>query len=166
MKTSSSIVMAALALATQAVCAQPTLILVRHAELEGQQMVSPPETPLSDEGRARAERLAQLLAPAAVARIYATDLARTQQTAEPLARAKSVPVTVFAKKDTERLVQALRQQDGDGVALVIGHSDTLPAILAAVGGPTDLKIGTREFGSIYVVTPRSGQAPAVMRLAY
>lgn len=165
MKTLSFPMLAGLSLWAHAALAEPTIVLVRHAELEGQRMVQPADTPLSEEGRTRAQRLAQLLSQADVARVYASDSARTQQTAEPVALLKSVPVTVVPKTDTAQLVQALRQ-DGDAVVLVVAHSDTLPAILAAIGGPTDLKIGAREFGFVFIVTPRPGQAPAVMRLAY
>lgn len=154
----------ALALCGAAV-AQPTIVLVRHAELEGQQMQLPPSTPLSEAGRQRAERLAQLLSQAGVSRIYVTDVLRTQQTAQPLADRSAAPVTLIAKPDTAALVQAL-QQTPDGTIVVIGHSDTLPAVMAALGGPADLKFASGDHASVFIVTPRPQGGASVLRLTY
>lgn len=151
--------------ASGAAAAQPTIVLVRHAELEGQQMQLPPDTPLSEAGRHRAERLAHLLSQAAVSRIYVTDVLRTQQTAQPLAERSAAPVTRFAKPDTAALVQALRQTP-DGTVVVVGHSDTLPAVMAALGGPADLKLAPGDHAGVYIVTPRPQGAASVVKLTY
>lgn len=150
--------------ASGAAAAQPTIVLVRHAELEGQQMQLPPDTPLSEAGRHRAERLAHLLSQAAVSRIYVTDVLRTQQTAQPLAERSAAPVTRLAKPDTAALVQALRQTP-DGT-VVVGHSDTLPAVMAALGGPADLKFAPGDHAGVYIVTPRPQGAASVVKLTY
>jgi broad specificity phosphatase PhoE len=151
--------------ASGAAAAQPTIVLVRHAELEGQQMQLPPDTPLSEAGRQRAERLAHLLSQAAVSRIYVTDVLRTQQTAQPLAERSAAPVTRFAKPDTAALVQALRQTQ-DGTVVVVGHSDTLPAVMAALGGPADLKFAPGDHAGVFIVTPRPQGAASVVKLTY
>lgn len=154
----------ALALCSAA-AAQPTVVLVRHAELEGQQMQLPPSTPLSQAGRQRAERLAQLLSQAGVSRIYVTDVLRTQQTAQPLADRSAAQVFLFAKSDTPALLQALRDTP-DGTVVVVGHSDTLPAVMAGLGGPGDLKIPSGDHGSLFIVTTRPPAGASVVKLTY
>jgi probable phosphoglycerate mutase len=64
------------------------LYLVRHAEsvLNAARVVQPPDTPLSEAGRAQADRIGARLADAGVARILASDLPRAVATAEAIAR--------------------------------------------------------------------------------
>jgi probable phosphoglycerate mutase len=77
--------------------AEPELLLIRHAEstwnveLRWQGHEDPP---LSPRGMAQAETLARALAGAPVARILSSDLLRARATAEPLARAFGVEVTL------------------------------------------------------------------------
>ena len=71
----------------------------------------------------------------------------------------------IAEPDTAALVQALRTTP-DGTVVVIGHSDTLPAVMAALGGPADLKFAAGDHGSVFIVTPRPQGAASVLRLAY
>src|SRR6185503_900450 len=63
-----------------------------------------------------------------VSAIVTTQLQRTRQTAAPLAEAlKVTPVVVPTQADVAK-------QAGKTV-LVVGHSNTVPAIVAALGGP-------------------------------
>ncbi|MFL6229368.1 MAG: histidine phosphatase family protein [Pyrinomonadaceae bacterium] len=65
------------------------VLLVRHGQSEGNaegRFGGHSATPLSAKGRAQAEAVARALASEQVSAIYASDLARTVATAEPLAR--------------------------------------------------------------------------------
>ncbi|HEX9820172.1 MAG TPA: histidine phosphatase family protein [Methylomirabilota bacterium] len=65
-----------------------SIFLIRHGETVGNaaRIVQRPDSPLSPRGVAQAERLARRLAPAGIARIVSSDLARAMMTAEPLQR--------------------------------------------------------------------------------
>jgi broad specificity phosphatase PhoE len=65
-----------------------TIYLVRHGEtvFNAARVVQPPETPLSERGRAQAEQLAARLANAGIATIRTSDLPRAVATAEALRR--------------------------------------------------------------------------------
>ena len=143
-----------------------TVILVRHAELAGAAMAEPKGLPLSPDGVARAQRLAGVLKDAGVSAIYVTDFVRTQDTAAPLAQALGQAPVVMAKGDAQELVQRLRGQHAAQTVLLVGHTDTLPGLLRALGHPEDLKIESQDYGSIFVVAPREGGRPAFVRLRY
>lgn len=73
-----------------------TIVLVRHAEtvFNATRVVQPPDTPLSDRGRAQAARLAERLATSGVRRILSSDLARARATAEALHEATRAPIVL------------------------------------------------------------------------
>ena len=50
--------------------------------------------------------------------------------------------------------------------LLVGHTDTLPGLLGALGHPADIKIEAPDYGNLFVVVPRPEDAPAFMRLRY
>ncbi len=121
--------------------AQQEVILVRHAELQGAAMADPKSLPLSPDGKARAQRLAAMLKDSGVAAIYVTDFARTNQTAQPLSHELDRPLTVLPKGDPQELVERLRKNHAGQVVLLVGHTDTLPGLIKALGHPGDVKIG-------------------------
>jgi broad specificity phosphatase PhoE len=155
----AGLVLAGLLLVWPAPCAE-TVILVRHAEKAAAPAEDPPVTV---EGRQRAEALAAMLSASGVTSIYVTDYLRTQQTVEPLASLLHLtPQRIDARK-TPDLVAAIRRHK-DGVVLVVGHSNTLPEIIAGLGGPA-VKIEDSEYDSLFVLTI-SGKDVSLLRLHY
>lgn len=136
-----------------------TVILVRHAE----KATAPKEDPpLTDAGTARALLLVDVLKGLPVNAVYSTDFARTRATAGPLAAQRGLKVElVDAKaKDHERLVAeaVLRAHRGQTV-VVVGHSNTVPGIVAALGAPRPPDICDGEFDHLFVVrVPAEGAA--------
>lgn len=134
--------------------AQQTVFVVRHAERAdagagtGGMMDTDPD--LSDAGRARAESLAYMLESANVKTIVATQYKRTQQTAAPLARAVGLPVTTVRANDTNKLPALVREASGN--VLIVGHSNTVPATLEALGVTTPVTIDDAEYDSLFIVT--------------
>ncbi len=104
-----------------------TLILIRHAEKQDGR-----DPDLSERGRERAEVLAGLLQAAGVTRIFATEYKRTQQTVAPLAAAQGVEVESYAAREPGAFADAM-SEDGGGVVVAAGHSNTVPAIARALG---------------------------------
>jgi broad specificity phosphatase PhoE len=146
--------------------AQQTVILVRHAELQGEAMAEPKQLPLSEAGEARAKLLASVLRDAGIDAIYVTDFLRTNKTAEPLARALGKDLIVLPKGDPQQLVQRLAANHAGQTVLLVGHTDTIPGLVKALGHPVDIKIDAQDYGNIFVVTPRNGTTPALLRLRY
>jgi len=66
---------------------QPRILLIRHGEtdLNARRVLQPPDTPLSARGVSQAERLAERVAEAGLARLVASDLRRAEMTAEAIA---------------------------------------------------------------------------------
>lgn len=146
--------------------AQRTIFLVRHAERAdagtpgGATMAADPD--LSDAGRARAASLARVLADAAITTIFTTERKRTQQTAAPLAKAAGVTPTTVSGADTAGLVAQINASKGN--VLVVGHSNTVPAIIKALGVTAPVAIGDDEFDQLFIVT--TTPSPSVLTLRY
>ena len=152
---------AVLALAAATAPAQQTVYVVRHAEKASDAMTG--DVPLSDEGKARAARLAEILRDAGITAIYSTDTARTRATAEPLARAGNRMVRIYS--DVSVLADSLKREP-DATALVVGHSNTVPELLAALGVRQKIEIGDRDYDNLFVVVPRPSGEPLLLRLRY
>ena len=68
--------------------AQKLLFIVRHAERadgDSKMKMANSDPPLSESGRARALKLAEMLGDSGIESIYVTEFRRTQETAAPLA---------------------------------------------------------------------------------
>ena len=146
--------------------AQEAVILVRHAELAPPAGAEPRQVPLSEEGQQRAGRLAALLEKAGVSAVYATDFLRTQATGAPIARVAGRDVTVVSKGDVSDFVARLRREHAGQVVVVVGHTDTLPGIIKAYGFEQDVRIDSQDYGNVFVLAPRAGGPPALLRLRY
>ncbi len=144
-----------------------TVILVRHAEKAAAPAADPM---LSEAGLARAAALRDALADAGVGAIIATPTARTRVTAFPLATARGLTVDTtplprnIAAHATE--VAAAVRARTEPVVLVVGHSNTIPAILAALGGPRLPDLCEGEYDQLFIVRFRDGAAPEVIRARY
>jgi broad specificity phosphatase PhoE len=141
--------------------AQKAIFIVRHAE----RVDSSADSPLSGAGLARAELLATLLKDAGVTVIYSTAFQRTLKTAEPLARLLKIEVTLTPPTPAA-LIDELRTKHPRGVALVVGHSDTMPALLSALGYSEKLTIASDEYSNLFVMVPKETGPPTVLRLRF
>lgn len=139
---------------------QVTVIFTRHAEKAAAPADDPP---LTAAGQKRAELLASMLADSGVDAIYVTELQRTQQTAAPLAARTLVKPTAIPANDTDVLVKAIRARHG-GVVLVVGHSNKLPDIIAALGGPK-ITIPDSAYDNLFVMSVGPSQS-SLLRLHY
>ena len=148
------------------VSAQSTLFLVRHAERADTAAGAPPtmaaDPSLSEAGRARAASLASMLKDAGVTAIFVTEFKRTQETAAPLAKALGLKPTIVRADDTAGLVAALKKISGNGH--VVGHSNTVPDVIKALGVTSAVSIGDQDFDNLFIVT--AGQPQRFVRLHY
>jgi len=137
--------------------AQSTIFLVRHAEKAGGE-----DPDLTETGRARAESLATALKDAGITAIYTSEVKRTQQTAAPLAKALHLEPTMIAAKDRDALVAKLQSSSGN--ALVVGHSNTIPEIIKALGIAAPITIADNDYDNLFVVVLE--EKPRLIRLHY
>ena len=141
------------------VWAQPIVVIVRHAEKASNGGHDPD---LSSAGRARAEALARILKDSGITAIFTSEFKRTQETAAPTATLIHVTPTVVAAKDAAALVAKLHQLNGN--ALVVGHGDTIPNILKALGINSSINIPDTDYSELLIVT--LGEKPQLFRLHY
>jgi broad specificity phosphatase PhoE len=107
------------------------------------------DPPLTEEGASFARLLAGQLGGSGIKAVFATATRRAAQTAEPLAQALRIPVTTYDPRDVPRLVAAVQAVRGN--VLVVGHSNTVPDLVAAFGGAKPAPIADTEYGTIYIV---------------
>ena len=144
-----------------------TVIVIRHAEKESVE----PDPALSEAGQARAMLLVRMFGAAQGAGrldvIYTSPALRNRQTAAPLAaRLGLTPIVAPADNPKALAHRALRDNSGKRV-MIVGHSNTVPELVAALSGKDDIpKMDERDFSTMYIVTvPRIGSAN-VLRLSY
>jgi phosphohistidine phosphatase SixA len=145
--------------------APTTIILVRHAE----KAIVPSENKdpdLSLAGLERAQELARMFGDSGIGAIYATQYKRTQQTVEPLADKLSLPITQLEAKQTAELVKQIRARNRGQVIFIAGHNNTVPEIIAALGGPQLPIIPETEFDNLYILTVMSDGSAKLLKLKY
>ncbi|HEX6306946.1 MAG TPA: histidine phosphatase family protein [Longimicrobiales bacterium] len=127
-----------------------TVVLVRHAE----KVDDSADPELSAAGNARAVALADVLADGGVSAILTTQYRRTRMTATPTAERSGVAVEVVAASGSGHAAAVavrVRELANGGTILVVGHSNTVPAIIRALGGP-DVQIAGEEYYHLFVLT--------------
>ena len=127
------------------------VVLTRHAERDP--IGSDPS--LSAAGRVRARLLAAMLADAGIDAVFVSEVKRTQQTAAPLASMRGLtPATLETDITRARLqVRAAGQR-----VLVVGHSNTVPRLIEALGGPAGVEIDDHVFNRLFVLQVEDSSA--------
>ncbi len=148
--------------------ATTTVIFVRHAE----KTAEPADDPLlSLAGQQRATELARQLVDADVVAgidaVYATPYRRTVDTAKPVADALGLPITSYDAADTETIMEQIVRKHKCKIVLVVGHSNTLPALIGNMGASKKVPvIDENEYDNIYIVSiPWFGKTKTI-RLRY
>jgi len=148
-------------LALQPASAQ-TVIVVRH----GEKLDASADSVLSPAGAARAERLANVLAASKVRAIYTTQYRRTILLAAPTAKRLDVTASVIPGKEMDTLMAKIRSHAKGDVVLVVGHSNTVPEILKALGVSASVVVGEDEYDNLFVVAMQPNTAPTLVNLKY
>ena len=134
--------------------ATTTMIFVRHAE---KALIPVGDPGLSPEGQARAAELARQLVDADVVAgidaIYSTPYRRTVETAQPVADALGLPINQYAPDDNEAVLAKILRNHKGKIILVVGHSDTLPTLIADLGASKKVPpIAEFEYDNIYLIS--------------
>lgn len=164
----SSALLASCCIATLAAAqAAPTVvIIVRHAEKAAAPTADPP---LTKAGVARAKTLASVLANANVQAVISTPLIRTRETARPTAEAHGltvelVPLAATVAEHAAAVASAVRHHAGQTV-LVVGHSNTVAPIIAALGGPHIADLCDTQYSTLFTLV-LDGPAARLVKSSY
>ena len=148
--------------------ATTTIIFVRHAEQISHDEADPS---LSEAGKRRVAELTRQLEFADVVQgidaIYSTDLKRSTETAQPLAERLDLPINIYDGLDTETVLEEILKAHKGEVILVVGHSNTVPELIANLGASKNVPpIERGEFDNIYIISiPWFGKTKTI-RLRY
>ena len=126
-----------------------TVVLVRHAEKIEDGSRNPI---LSQAGQQRALALTDALTQLELSQLIASNYQRTQLTLDPIANQRALPVIIA---DTQfgvaahvaSIVTLVHQTAGN--SLIAGHSNTVPLIIKALGGPSLPTIDEAQYGVLY-----------------
>ena len=147
--------------------APPTVvILVRHAEKAAQ---PPQDPPLTEGGAARAQALMAVARDAGVTAIITTQFERTRKTAEPTATALHITPEVVEAGPAAQHAKAVADQvlkHAGGTVLVVGHSNTIPAIVGALGAPRPRDLCDSEYDQLFIVVLGDTGPPRLVRSRY
>jgi 2,3-bisphosphoglycerate-dependent phosphoglycerate mutase len=148
--------------------ATTTVIFVRHAEKAAEPAGDPG---LSPAGQLRVAELVRQLKDADVVAgidaVYSTPFRRTEETARPIAEALELPLNHYDAEDTEAIMEYIVKAHKGKIILVVGHSNTLPALIGNMGASKKVPpIADDEYDNIYIVSiPWFGKTKTI-RLRY
>ncbi len=144
------------------------VVVVRHAE-KAVVEAGNNDPPLSEAGSARAAALREALEGMHFDAVIATERQRTQATAGPLAREHGLAPEVVSLRHgpahVDSVAAAVRRHAGNTV-LVVGHSNTVPAIVHALGGPRMPDLCEAQYSNLYVLVLRPGAEPRYERRTF
>ena len=160
-----------------------TVFFVRHAEAaqrtSGAQGGKEPGPELSEAGKKRAQALDRLLSQAGVTHLFASQYQRTYQTLQPLEERTGHEILVIPAQQPEEQLRAIRELPGGSIAVVAGHSNTIPGLVCDLGGGSaDLDCSEsgrsfehHEYDRLYLVTlpaaaATGSLAPRTLALRY
>jgi len=151
MRLSGLLVIALLALAacaTATASGPPPIYVMRHLNTPAGER----DPDLLPAGQRTAALLPVWFDRERVRAIYVSDFKRTRQTAAPLASRLGLTPIVYDPADTPGLIARVRA--GPLPALIVGHSNTVPDIVAGLGGTRPAPLVHEDFGDIWRISAR------------
>jgi phosphohistidine phosphatase SixA len=104
---------------------------------------------LSAEGAANARRLVAMFRGKAPRAIFVSSTRRARETAAPLAAKLGLTVKEYDPRETPGLVARVKEESG--TVLVVGHSNTVPEIVAQLGGARPADLAETDYGDVFRV---------------
>jgi len=143
------------------------VVIVRHAEKDT--VGTNPHLTMA--GRARAGRLARMLADEPVSVLISSDRARTIETLEPLAAATGLTMTIVpvgrggAAGHARDLADTIKANPG-GTIVVSNHSDVIPVLIRELGVDEQFRIPDTAYDRIFIVILGRGETGAFIRMRF
>jgi broad specificity phosphatase PhoE len=132
-------------MATGSPATPPAVFVMRHLNTPA----GARDPDLTADGRRNAERLAGWFQTVRPNVIFISDFRRTRQTVGPLATRLGLTPILYDPADTPALIARVRAARGR--VLIVGHSNTVPDIIGALGGARPAPLGHEDFGDIWTV---------------
>lgn len=128
---------------------ETTYYLIRHAEKDRSDS-SDRDPQLTEAGKVRAVKWADVLKDVDLDAIYSTPYARTMQTAQPTADKKNLKIQNYDPK--KRYSQQFQDDTKGKKVLVVGHSNTTPQFVNAILQDSKYEdIDDGENGALFIV---------------
>ncbi len=165
--TAVAVLLFSIIFSATSIAADTLIVVVRHAEKSAD---DPKDPSLSEQGSARANKLAEVLKNADVKVVYTTQYKRTRQTGLPTATQSGLQVEVrVATKEnagtySADLLKEIRKKHKGQTVLIVGHSNTVPEIVKEIAGLEVKAMAENEFDRIYLIT--LGKKPRVVLSNY
>ena len=139
---------------------------LRHAD-----RTPDPQDDLTPKGLARAKLLARMLGESGVSTAFCSSAKRTQMTVQPLRdvlgeRLTIVKVSTSSPTHVQDIVDGVTALTDDAVAIIVGHSDTVPEIIRKLTATTVDEIKAGEFDKLFVLAIRTGGVSTVTQTRY
>jgi len=140
------------------------VFLARHAERVIRPGVDDP--PLTAAGRRRAVMLGRLLRSVDVARVFTTQFLRSRATAESIGVATGAPVETVHSDSSAALARMVRERFHGRTVVIVGHSDSLPNVMAELGWEGAEAIRGWSYDDLVVLEFRGSEPPQILHLHY
>jgi broad specificity phosphatase PhoE len=141
------ILLGAGACATAAAPSPPHIYVMRHLQKGAGE-----DPALSPEGAANAQRLVQFFRSDPPRAIYVSTTRRARETAEPLAESLKLGLKSYDPRDSAGLAAAAAGEKGP--VLIVGHSNTVPDIIAKLGGAAPPPLSDTDYGDVWKIGGR------------
>jgi broad specificity phosphatase PhoE len=139
-----------------------TVIVIRHAEKD---VGADPS--LTEKGQRRAKELVRVLGSVGIKAIYAANVKRAQQTAEPLQASLKLPKLLDASQAPDKLAKEVLEQHAGQTVLIIGQAPTIPGILQAFGVDAAEGRGVAlAFDNLFILQARASAKTKLLKLKY
>ncbi|HPG11305.1 MAG TPA: histidine phosphatase family protein [Chitinophagaceae bacterium] len=131
-----------------------TYYIVRHAEKAAQGPNMTSDVPLTEEGKARAEDLKNILKKKKIAYIYSTNTIRTKSTAQPTADYFKLPIEMYNPRPDQSFIDLLKAKTKN--TLIVGHSNTVDDIVNMLCGKKKIAsdLADAEYDNLFMVKRR------------
>lgn len=139
--------------------------LVRHGEKDTSVAIDPP---LTDDGLARAAKIAQIMKGTRVDAIYSTLTTRTMFTVDSLADIKKMNILPYNNKSLKNTILEIKDSDDYNRIFIVGHNNTVPAIVNTLAEREifNAVFGEEDYGNFVVVAIKDKGQPDVYKLRY
>lgn len=137
--------------------------LVRHAEKLKDGSKNPMLTP---EGEQRAESIKRIFAKGELDKAFVTMTNRTIKTADAVIRSKDLVMNTYDGKKLEEFAKKLEMDNRFKTVLIVGHSNTTPALAKLLSGKNDVASIPESVYDRFIVVIEKENSKEVYTLKY
>jgi phosphohistidine phosphatase SixA len=131
-----------------------TFVVLRHAEKATD---DPRDPTLTEAGQRRAQMIAELLSERELNAVYSSDYRRTRETAAVSAEQFGLATILYDPSEAAgAFADRLQSAHHSGVVLIVGHSNTVPELVAALCRCEVDAIDESEYGDWFEVSTKGG----------